>query len=259
MARVSVMSHQVEDAIEEAPAPPGMPGGLVEDPMGGILPPSTHVLLRDRLARFVVRLLLSVLFRVQIDGLDRIPRGRPVICTANHASWLDPFLLLAFLPLAPRRYTIGNATATLNPPWRRTVIAPFHALIPLDRARPQAAIRAMETILARGNTLIIFPEGQLGTEGQVLPLQSGTAYLAHHTGLPILTVGITGSGDLWFRKHIIVRFGSCLDYADYPRASSHARRQALLSDLRAHIQALLVPQPAHHGLKLFRHTLTKLF
>ena len=34
------------------------------------------------------------------------------------------------------------------------------------------------------------------------PLQSGTAYLAQRTGYPILTVGITGSHDLWWRKRL---------------------------------------------------------
>ena len=229
------------------------------DPLGGLVPAAERPLRRDRLARVVIRLLLALLFRLRVDGRERIPTGRPLICAANHHSWLDPFLLLAILPLAPRRYAIGNASA-VRPAWRRRVIAPFHTLIPLDRTRPQAAIHAMEDILDRGNTLIIFPEGGIGPgDGHVRPLQSGTAYLAQRTGYPLLTVGITGSYDLWWRKRVTVRIGPCLDPARYVEGTARARRTALLADLRAHLQALLVRERAHHGPTLLRKTLTNLF
>ena len=227
------------------------------DPRGGLLPAAGRPLLRDRVARVVIRLLLALFFRVRVDGRERIPTGRPLICAANHHSWLDPFLLLAILPLAPRRYAIGIAPA--SPAWRR-IITPFHTLIPLDRTRPQAAIHAMEDILARGNTLIIFPEGGIGPgDGHVRPLQSGTAYLAQRTGYPILTVGITGSHDLWWRKRITVRIGPCVDPARYGEGTARARRTALLADLRAHLQALLVRERPHHGPTPLRKTLTNLF
>src|SRR5256714_11109085 len=230
----------------------------VRDPLGDLGPAAERPLLRDRVARVLIRLLLALFFRVRVDGRERIPTGRPLICAANHHSWLDPFLLLAILPLAPRRYAIGNASA-VSSGWRR-VITPFHTFIPLDRARPQAAIHAMEDILDRGNTLIIFPEGGTGPgDGRVRPLQSGTAYLAQRTGYPILTVGITGSHDLWWRKRVTVRIGPCVDPARYGEGTARARRTALLADLRAHLQALLVRAPPHHGPTPLRKTLTNLF
>jgi 1-acyl-sn-glycerol-3-phosphate acyltransferase len=226
-------------------------------PRGGLLPAAERPLLRDRVARVVIRLLLALFFRVQVEGRERIPTGRPLICAANHHSWLDPFLLLALLPLAPRRYAIG--IPPVSSAWRR-IITPFHTLIPLDRTRPQAAIHAMEHILDRGNTLIIFPEGGIGPgDGHVRPLQSGTAYLAQRTGYPILTIGITGSYDLWWRKRLTVRIGPCIHPARYLEGTARARRTALLADLRAQIQALLVRERAHHGPTLLRKTLTNLF
>jgi 1-acyl-sn-glycerol-3-phosphate acyltransferase len=228
------------------------------DPRGCLVPAAARPLLRDRIARVIIRLLLALFFRIRVDGRERIPTGRPLICAANHHSWLDPFLLLTILPLAPRRYAIGNASA-VSPAWCR-VIAPFHTFIPLDRARPQAAIHAMEDILDRGNTLIIFPEGGIGPgDGHVRPLQSGTAYLAQRTGYPILTVGNTGSYDLWWRKRVTVRIGPCIDPAHVVEGTARARRTALLADLRAQIQALLVRERAHHGPTLLRKTLTNLF
>jgi 1-acyl-sn-glycerol-3-phosphate acyltransferase len=71
----------------------------------------------------------------------------------------------------------------------------------------------------------------------VRPLQSGTAYLAQRTGYPILTIGITGSHDLWSRKRVTMRIGPCIDPARYVAGTARARRTALLVDLRAHLQA----------------------
>jgi hypothetical protein len=62
------------------------------DPRGGPVPAAEWPLLRDRVARVLIRLLLALFFRVRVDGCERIPTGRPLICAANHHSWLDPFL-----------------------------------------------------------------------------------------------------------------------------------------------------------------------
>ena len=63
----------------------------------------------------------------------------------------------------------------------------------------------------------------------------------------------------YFRKRVTVRIGSCVDPAGYVEGTARARRSALLADLRAHIQALLVRERAHHGPTLLRKTLTNLF
>src|SRR5262249_52368185 len=66
---------------------------------GEDLPAAGHTLLRDRVARLALRVLLCAVFRIEMTGLERMPRGRPAIYVANHLSWLDPFLLLLLAPL----------------------------------------------------------------------------------------------------------------------------------------------------------------
>ena len=57
----------------------------------------------------------------------------------------------------------------------------------------------------------------------------------------------------------VVRIGPCIDLARDVEGTARARRTALLADLQAHIQALLVRERAHHGPKPLRKTLTNLF
>ena len=86
-----------------------------------------------------------------------------------------------------------------------------------DAAFKMEALRRMHAALAQGHSLILFPEGNLGTiEGALLPLQSGAAYLSVHTGLPLVPVGLTGTHELWLRRPLTIRIGLPL-YPDLER------------------------------------------
>ena len=71
--------------------------------------------LRFRLARFLLRLILGSLFRVRLEGAYRLPGSGPYLLTCNHLSWVDPFLLLAWLPPSPRIHFLGRRSAIPNP------------------------------------------------------------------------------------------------------------------------------------------------
>src|SRR5437660_1707801 len=60
-----------------------------------------------RLFRLFVRLMMRLLFRVEIEGLENVP-GTPVIICANHLGWTETFLVMAFFPLEPRVYVLGE-------------------------------------------------------------------------------------------------------------------------------------------------------
>jgi 1-acyl-sn-glycerol-3-phosphate acyltransferase len=71
--------------------------------------------LRFIAARALLRLILGSLFRVELVGLERLPAG-PHILACNHLSWVDPFLLLAYLPASPRIHYLGRAPPSSTGP-----------------------------------------------------------------------------------------------------------------------------------------------
>lgn len=281
IARNPVVRRQVErDLALLAAIAEGQPDPRVSGPV-------RHWLLR----RFI-----KTLFRVRLENPQHIPHWANVL-TANHLNHIDPFLLLAFVPPRPYYYILGDARTLYNKRWKRWVIGWAGGVIPLERwwkeeiAVVQAAdqghadlaplaaeIRqyvsngssiqqlrqidqAIQAILARGDGILIFPEGRLGDrEGQLHhPLKRGTVLYALRSGVPITPVAIVGSQDLFWRKPLTLRFGPPVAVLQQPRPN-RSLINGLLSQLEQALTQLLLPHYQEpRGPKLLRHWLNHLF
>ena len=117
--------------------------------------------LRFRAARALLRLVLGSVFRVRAEGVERLPRG-PCVLACNHLSWLDPFLLLAWLPASPRVHLLGHRSAIHNRFWKRRVLDLMGGVIPVDSGDLAHLSEMVGRVLARGGVVAIFPEGGVG-------------------------------------------------------------------------------------------------
>lgn len=137
-----------------------------------------------RALRELARFLLAVFYRrVEVVGLERLPREGPLVLAANHPNGLvDPMLLLAFLPR--RLVPISKA-----PLFRNVLIGPFLRLlgaIPVHRRQDEGAdpsrnremFQAALDALLKERAILIFPEGVSQDEPRLAPLKSGAARMA---------------------------------------------------------------------------------
>lgn len=229
------------------------------------------------LRKQLIRLLLGPLLRIRVEHPENIPTT-PVMLAPNHLNHIDPFLLLAILPPTPYYYILGDARTLYNRTWKRQLIHNVGGVIPLDRIwkeeiavmegakadHPELADlaeaiardvpdggsmdalrrldRIVQGIFARGDSMLIFPEGGLGGhEGHMrLPLKRGAIIYAMRAGVPIVPVGMIGNEDLFFRKEITIRFGKPLDFGQAARPRPR-EVQAGLDALTTAIQDLLDP------------------
>jgi 1-acyl-sn-glycerol-3-phosphate acyltransferase len=169
-----------------------------------------------RVLRIVGRGLLRSLFHIEIDGLDRLPAGGGYLLACNHLSWIDPLVLMAHLPAAPRVHYLAAAEYTTEGPWLiRKVIDLAGGIIPVDRQGhkgSRAVVVQSLQVLKGGGILGIFPEGKCGTEeGCVQSLKDGAALFAARTGRPVQVVGLSGTLELYLRKRIHVRVGPLVE------------------------------------------------
>jgi 1-acyl-sn-glycerol-3-phosphate acyltransferase len=102
---------------------------------------------------------------------------------ANHTSHLDTLLILASIP-RPHRKAVRPVAAReywWKSPWRRWFAEEVFHAVPLPR-EPSFAdphpLRALEEALAKGDSLIFFPEGTRGDGAKVQPFKSGLYHLA---------------------------------------------------------------------------------
>jgi 1-acyl-sn-glycerol-3-phosphate acyltransferase len=214
---------------------------------------------RIRIIRLGLKLLFRVLFRVHIEGRANVPPAPSIVC-ANHLGWTDPFLVLLFLPAEPRIYVLGEEQVKEISRARRFLIETLRVMVPLDRDKPLEALRTMKSVLSRGGSLLIFPEGHLGTEeGRLLPLQKGAAHLSLQSGAPVIPVGLTGTSRLWLRRHLTVRVGTPVQPDQFREGAVHDRLDNFTEHLTAELQALLPGDANRTKVRLLERWLTKLF
>jgi 1-acyl-sn-glycerol-3-phosphate acyltransferase len=142
------------------------------------------------------RIVFTVYNRLETRGLDRIPRGVPLIVASNHASYIDPPLIGGIFP-GRLRYLAKESL--FRNPFFGLLIRALGAL-PVSRydsRKAGSALKLMLNVLAHGESILIFPEGTRSPDGRLQPLEEGAAFLSVKSGIPLLPVYIKGSNLVW--------------------------------------------------------------
>ena len=148
----------------------------------------------------VVGLFSRILFRLRVEGADRVPSSGPAIVAGNHVSALDGVALALATGWRGRRMTRFLVAAEFfRKLWCGWALR-LYRQIPIRRgARDQGALDvAIETI--RGGALAgIFPEGTVNPEpgAGLLRGRKGAARIALATDAPVVPVGIWGTQARW--------------------------------------------------------------
>ena len=146
-------------------------------------------LLPETVIKAIVRGTLRLLYRVELNGAENMPReGEPAVVVVNHVSFLDGLLLAAFLPGKP---TFAVHTRIAKAWWVKPFLALFDAF-PVDPTNPLAA-KAMVKAVREGRTLVIFPEGRITVTGALMKVFDGPGMVADKGDAPIIPVRIDGA------------------------------------------------------------------
>jgi 1-acyl-sn-glycerol-3-phosphate acyltransferase len=197
--------------------------------------------------RFIIRLLMRLLTRTKIRGMENLPASGNFIIASNHLGLVDAFLPFLFLDNTNLFLLVGEK-------WEKVAILRWLGkrlnFIFVDRFNPDVkAIREVITRMKQGEVLVITPEGTRSKVGHLIEGKQGVSYLAAKLGYPILPAGITGSFDPLFfgqlkrlkRPHITVNVGPAFNFPPLP-AENQGRDEALKADtdeIMCRIAALL--------------------
>jgi len=144
------------------------------------------------LGKLISKLILVFVGMPVITGKEYIPHKGPVIVVANHTSLLDPFLLAAFWP---KRITFLAAAYLFRIPVVGALLRVAAAIPVRTEGSELAGMRAALRVLQKGGAIGLFPEGRVVQADRIGPFQTGWAYLALKTGVPVLPVVIKGSSE----------------------------------------------------------------
>ncbi|MEM9690502.1 MAG: MFS transporter [Pseudomonadota bacterium] len=158
-------------------------------------------LLPEFLMRFLAWVIISVFYRVRLEGADRVPDKGPAIVVCNHVSFMDPILLAGCLK-RPMRFVMWYRIfdiPVLNWFFRQTKAIPI-ASAREDETVMQAALEAIDEELAAGNVVCIFPEGGLTTDGEIQRFRPGIERVLKSRPVPVVPVALRRLWGSWFSR-----------------------------------------------------------
>lgn len=174
----------------------------------------------ERVIRSWSRVWLSVSGTdLTVVGSENIDPDRSYVVVANHLSTLDIMVCFLAVPL-PIRYLAKREL------FRIPILAQGMravGIVEVDRSA-RSAIHAQvnaqsNELIAKGRSLIIYPEGTRPRNGALDPFKKGAFTMAIASQLPVLPVTIHGTYEAWKPDTLWVRGGTVTAFIDPPIAT----------------------------------------
>jgi 1-acyl-sn-glycerol-3-phosphate acyltransferase len=149
--------------------------------------------------RGVCNLLITVLTKRNVEGLENFPRKGPALVVVNHLGDADGPLLVSSLPASLD--ALGKIELHDFPILGK--LMDWYGIIWLHRGRPdRRAIKAALDGFAERRFILIAPEGRYSLIGGLEEGQHGAAFLAFKADVPIIPVVVIGTENAHVYGHL---------------------------------------------------------
>lgn len=191
--------------------------------------------------RLIFWIFTRMICRYRVHGREHVPMTGALLIVVNHLSWYDPLLLGVVLP---RRAWFFTKAEMFDWPivgfvCRRT------GQIPVHRGEgDRAALEQALAYLREGKAVVVFPEGTVERQEQMIPAHTGAAMLAMRSGATVLPIAHTGTRRVlrsrrsWFPR-VRVQIGEPFVPALPEGAARKARLQVVTKEIMARIAGML--------------------
>jgi 1-acyl-sn-glycerol-3-phosphate acyltransferase len=143
--------------------------------------------------------------RLEVHGLEKIPKRCTLVFMPNHQSNCDPpavFLILpAVLVMAKKEFfripVLGRAMR-------------MRGFVPVDRKKREKAIESVEQAtrsLQAGHNFLVFPEGTRSPDGRLQPLKKGVFVMAIKAQATIVPISVSGSRRIMPKGKLLISPG----------------------------------------------------
>ena len=162
-----------------------------------------YTLVPEFLLRFLSWILVNVIYRLRVEGAEKIPEHGPALLICNHVSFVDPIVISAACR-RPVRFIMEASIFRI--PFLNLIFRGMKA-IPVAPAKDDPAVyeRAFNVVaqeLRDGQLVCIFPEGRLTRDGEVAEFRAGMMRILKETPVPVIPMAVS---NLW--GSMFSRFG----------------------------------------------------
>lgn len=157
---------------------------------------------------------LKLIYRLEVHGLENVPKDNAYIVAPNHLSTLDPPMIAGIMP---RPVAFMAKKELFKNPFMRWWLN-WLGSFAVDRENLSVStIRTVLTIKKTNWVFGIFPQGTRQEPGVISNITKGFASLAKTTKCGIIPVGIIGTEKakyIPFSGKIIIRVGEMIPYSE---------------------------------------------
>ncbi len=140
---------------------------------------------------FTRLVLLPPYCRIEVRGLENLPRTGPLIIASNHLNDADPGILCTRLP---RQLVFMTKVELFHVPVLGQFLRAYGAFPVRRNEADLSALRRANETLKQGLALCIFPEGtRAGASARLKQGWPGAGLLALRSDAPVVPVAIAGS------------------------------------------------------------------
>lgn len=177
----------------------------------------------NTIERFFSRIAFKLLgMKIEIHGIENIPKNEPVIFISNHQSMMDIKLSLAVIPV--NFSFISKDTVFHVPILGAYMTASGH--IPIQRTDDRKAYATLLTAinkLTAKKSLVVFPEGTRSEDGSLGAFKRGISLIILKSGRRVVPMAICGSNQFmpkrgWLshpeKRYVKICFGKPLSFND---------------------------------------------
>jgi 1-acyl-sn-glycerol-3-phosphate acyltransferase len=161
-----------------------------------------YTLVPEFLMRFLSWILVSLLYRIKVEGAQNVPDEGPAVLVCNHVSFMDPLLINAAVR-RPIRFVMYYKI--FNIPVLRFIFRTAKAIpIASRKEDPELLERAFDEVdraLADGELVCIFPEGGLTRDGEIARFRPGVERILAGRAVPVIPIALRGLWGSVFSRH----------------------------------------------------------
>jgi 1-acyl-sn-glycerol-3-phosphate acyltransferase len=191
---------------------------------------------------------IKLAWRPTVEGLENVPRTGGAVLASNHISVADEYMLGA---VVPRHIAFWAKAEYFNTPglrgWFFKTLMTGLGAIEVRREGGRGALTAFDAAipaLQAGDLVGVYPEGTRSPDGRLYRGRTGVARLALLAEVPVIPVGVIGTGAVQpvgsliprLGKKVTLRFGKPMEFTGRSMDSSTLR--AITTEVMVEIQRL---------------------
>ncbi len=153
--------------------------------------------------RFLAWIIARLIYRIKIEGLEKIPEKGAALLVCNHVTLVD-WLIISAAIKRPIRFVMYYQFANL--PVLKYLLR-HGKVIPIagkneDATIFESAFKQVSAELSNGELVCIFPEGGITLDGEMAEFKKGMEYILQKNSVPVIPLALNGMwGSIFSRKH----------------------------------------------------------